>query len=76
LFSSVGDIQKQLADGTWEEPLDLMQHRQFIAFEHMSIPVLSLEYEYQAYMKLGRIEKARMLRGMVQEKKHKNTSSQ
>ncbi|HLG65897.1 MAG TPA: hypothetical protein VKY19_28530 [Ktedonosporobacter sp.] len=71
----MGDIQKRLADGTWEEPLDLMQHRQFIAFEHMSIPVLSLEYEYQAYMKLGRIEKARMLQRMVQEKKRKHTSS-
>jgi hypothetical protein len=28
----------------------------------MKVPVLSLEYEYQAYMKLGRTDKAEMLR--------------
>jgi len=33
----------------------------------MRIPVLSLEYEYQAYLKLGRIEKAEMLRSWLQE---------
>lgn len=27
----------------------------------MQIPVLSLEYEYQAYLKLGRVNKAKML---------------
>lgn len=71
----MGDIQKRLTDGTWEKPLDLAQHRQFIEFGHMSVPVLSLEYEYQAYIKLGRIEKARMLQEMIREKNKKNTSS-
>jgi len=28
----------------------------------MQIPVLSLEYEYQAYLRLGRVKKAEILR--------------
>jgi len=34
----------------------------------MQVPVLSLEYEYQAYLKLGRIDKAEMLRKWLQGK--------
>jgi hypothetical protein len=29
--------------------------------EGMSLPVLSLEYEYGAYLQMGRVEKARLL---------------
>ncbi len=58
----MGGIQKRLADGTWEEPVDLEHHKRFVAIEGMQVPVLSLEYEYQAYMKLGRFEKAHMLK--------------
>jgi hypothetical protein len=32
----------------------------------MQVPVLFLEYEYQAYLKLGRIDKAEMLRKWLQ----------
>ena len=39
----------------------LEQHKRFIEVEGMHIPVLSLEYEYQAYLKLSRIDKAEML---------------
>jgi hypothetical protein len=34
--------------------------------EGIQIPVLSLEYEYQAYLKLGRIEKAERLKKWLQ----------
>lgn len=34
----------------------------------MQVPVLSLEYEYQAYLKLGRIDKAEILRKWLQGK--------
>lgn len=58
----MGDIQKQLADGVWEEPVDLKQYKRVVEIEGVQVPVLSLEYEYQAYLKLGRIEKTKMLR--------------
>jgi hypothetical protein len=58
----MGAIQKHLADGTWEEPVNVEQYRRFVNVENMQIPVLSLEYEYQAYTIIGRLEKARLLR--------------
>lgn len=56
------EIQKRLADGTWEEPIKVEQHRRFVMVEDMLLPVLALEYEHQAYLIMGRIEKAMMLR--------------
>ena len=62
----MGDIQKRLEDGSWENPVDLEHHKRVVEVEGMQIPVLSLEYEYQAYMNLGRTEKAEMLRNWLQ----------
>lgn len=61
----MGDIQKRLSDGTWEAPVDLNRYKRFVEIEGMRIPVLSLEYEYQAYLKLGRIERAEMLKNWL-----------
>ncbi len=58
----MGDIQKKLSNGCWEDPVNLVKHRRYLNFRGMSIPVLSLEYEYQAYLKMGRIEKAGLLK--------------
>ena len=65
-FEIMGDIQKLLDDHTWEEPVKVEDYRCWIEINGISIPVLSLEYEYQAYLKLGRIEKAEMLRKWLQ----------
>jgi len=62
----MGDIQKRLEDGSWENPVDLEHHKRVVEVEGMQIPVLSLEYEYQAYLKLGRVDKAKMLRNWLQ----------
>jgi len=58
----MGDIQKRLPDGSWEGPVDLERHQRFVEVAGMRVPVLSLEYEVQAYLTLGRVEKAEMLR--------------
>lgn len=58
----MGDIQKRNDDGSWDDPVDLNRNKLFVEIEGMTIPVLSLEYEYQAYIKLGRVEKANMLK--------------
>ena len=54
----MGALQKKLPDGTWESPVDVKRHREFISFEGISLPVLSLAYEEQAYRTLGRTETA------------------
>ncbi len=64
----MGDISKRLEDSTWERPVDLERYKQFVEVEGMQVPVLSLEYEYQAYLKLGRLEKAQMLRKVLQDR--------
>ena len=58
----MGDIQKRGADGVWEEVIDPAHYRQIVEIEGLLVPVLSLEYEYQAYLKFGRVERAQMLR--------------
>ena len=58
----MGDIQKRGADGVWEEIVDPARYRLMVEVDGMLVPVLSLEYEYEAYLKFGRTERAKMLR--------------
>jgi hypothetical protein len=58
----MGDIEKWLENGTWEIPIDLRSQGQFIHVDGMIIPRLSLADEAQAYLKLGRLERAELLR--------------
>jgi len=65
----MGDIQKLLDDNMWEKPVKVENHRCWVENYKMRIPVLSMEYEYQAYLKLGRNEKAEMIRKWLQKTK-------
>ncbi|MBN1440298.1 MAG: hypothetical protein JW929_12900 [Anaerolineales bacterium] len=58
----MGDLQKRLPDGHWEDPVDVRRHLRRILWGGMNLPVLSMEYEYQAYRMLGREEQAERLR--------------
>jgi hypothetical protein len=58
----LGGIQKRLQDGEWEPPVQVAQHRLWVEVDGLSIPVLTLEYEYQAYKLMGRDEKAAKIR--------------
>ena len=58
----MGDIQKRGVDGVWEEIVDLARYKQMVKIAGLFVPILSLEYEYQAYLKFGRVEQAKMLR--------------
>ena len=58
----MGNLQKRLEDQTWEEPVKVERWRCWVEIDGMRIPVLSLEYEYQAYLQMGRIEKVQMLK--------------
>ena len=57
----MGDMQK-LVDGKWEDPTDLKKYKKFVDFSGMKLPVLDLDYESKAYQKMGRTEKARILK--------------
>lgn len=61
----MGGIQKLREDSMWEEPIEIEQHRRFVQVEDMLIPVLSLEYEYQAYLMMGRVEKAQLIQETI-----------
>ena len=61
----MGDIEKRGQRKTWGKPVDLKKHTRYVKYKGMSIPVLSLEYEYQAYRDLGRFDKAEMLKSRL-----------
>ncbi|MCL4507526.1 MAG: hypothetical protein M1434_03775 [Chloroflexi bacterium] len=65
----MGDIQKRLDDQTWEEPVKVERYKCWVEVDGMRIPVLSLEYEYQAYLILGRNEKAEKLQKWLENRK-------
>ena len=69
----MGDIQKRGADGVWEEVVDPAHYKRMVEIDGLIVPVLSLEYEYQAYLKFGRTERAKMLRKWLDdEQNHDN----
>ena len=58
----IGGIQKLLDNQSWEEPIIVERYMKWVEIYEMRIPVLELEYEVEAYLKLGRVEKAAVLR--------------
>ena len=69
----MGDLQKRLPDGTWEPPVDVREHREFIDLRGIQVPVLSVEYEAQAYETLGRSGKADQLRRWLKSQKKRRS---
>jgi hypothetical protein len=62
----MGDIQYRRDDGTWDSPADLRRHQRLVELTGMHVPVLSLEYEYEAYLKMGRTERVEMIKDWMQ----------
>lgn len=58
----MGGIQKRTEGGAWEEPPDLARLSRTVLVGEMPVPVLSLEYEFQSYQKLGQQDKAGIIR--------------
>jgi len=69
----MGNLQKRLDDQGWEAPVKVEDYREWVEIERMRVPVLSLAYEYQAYLKLGRREKAEVLRRSLEKRYPKRT---
>lgn len=64
----IGDIQKREDDRRWEAPVRVERHRRWVDVGGRPIPVLSLDYEYQAYLTLGRVDTAETLRVWLQQR--------
>lgn len=64
----MGDVQKCQPDESWEPPVDIEEHKLWIDFEGMRVPVLDLHYEQKAYLKMGRLEKAALLADWLAER--------
>ncbi len=62
----IGDIQKRLPDGTWEPPVRVVDFKVWVDAAGMRLPVLSLEHEYEAYLLMGRTERARLILDWIQ----------
>lgn len=50
----IGDVEKRLEGNDWDPPPDLEQVTEAVEWEGIWLPVVSLEYELDAYRKLGR----------------------
>lgn len=61
----MGGIEKLTPGGTWKNTPPLTSLIETVVWEGMNVPVLNLDYEYQAYVLMGRKEKARVLRDWI-----------
>lgn len=61
----MGDIQKRLPDGGWDEPPHLAECTEHLLVDGMRVPAMTIEYEYGAYLRLGRTEQAQLLRAWL-----------
>jgi hypothetical protein len=57
----MGDISKRNPDGSWDNSPDLAGLTRWVDTADLRLPVLALEYEAEAYRKMGRLAKAELL---------------
>ncbi len=66
----MGDIQKKYKESdNWDSPVDILSQKLLIPCHSMEVPVLNLEYELKAYIKMGRYEKALKIREWLSNRK-------
>ncbi len=61
----LGDIRHRGADGAWLPPLDIPSVLVWVEWRELNIPVLSLAHEAVAYEKMGRSQKAELIRAAI-----------
>ena len=63
----LGDIRHRLPDRSWGASLDIESVLVWVEWHEEKIPVLSLVHEAQAYEKMGRLQKAELIRSAIRE---------
>ena len=58
----LGDMRHRQPDGTWSMPLDLRSLLVWVEWRGLEIPALPLNHEAIAYERMGRIQKAELIR--------------
>ena len=66
----MGALQKWIDGQGWEEPVDVSLNRCVVEVGGMGVPVLSLAYEYEAYLKLGRVDKVAAIKRRLEGARH------
>lgn len=61
----LGDVRHRGVDGTWEPPLDIKSVVVWVDWRGLKVPVLSLVHEALAYEKMGRIQRAELIRSWI-----------
>jgi hypothetical protein len=61
----LGDIRHRGAEGAWLPPLDIPSVLVWVEWRGMQIPLLSLAHEALAYEKMGRTQKAELIRSAI-----------
>jgi len=62
----MGDLQKRLESGAWEEPVDIEGWKRWVSVDDLLVPVMDLGYEHEAYLRMGRVERAELLRSWLE----------
>jgi hypothetical protein len=63
----IGDMQHQLADGTWEPVVDVNRFKVWVRLGDIELPVMSLPFLYEAYELLGRADKVAILKNWLED---------
>lgn len=58
----VGALCKRRVNGTWDRPVDVTDPRGYVTVASIDVPILLFVYETRAYDRLGRTERAQLLR--------------
>ncbi|HEY3474462.1 MAG TPA: hypothetical protein VGK56_07605 [Anaerolineales bacterium] len=61
----LGDMRHRKPDGSWGAALDIDSVLVWLEWRHFNIPVLSLEHEAAAYARMGRMQKAELIRAAI-----------
>lgn len=62
----MGDMEK-LVDGIWEPAVDVREHRRWVETGGVTVPVMDLRHEVNAYQKMGRFERAELLSAWLEQ---------
>ena len=61
----LGDMRHRSLAGIWEPAVDIASVRLWVNWRELQVPVLSLKHEALAYEKMGRIQKAELIRSAI-----------
>lgn len=61
----LGDMRHRSSAGIWEPARDITSFREWVNWRELQVPVISLKHEALAYEKMGRTQKAELIRSAI-----------